>query len=301
LDERLASGAVQAVLAPLEDCHEGQRRFVVLRLSLMFRCLLLPDPLDYFQEPAVIERYRYQEFQALGDSYLTLDPAADGVHVDDYRLYIDVPLGPLDADELEVEVHFSRGGIAAPQLYDAICNLQPIEIRLRPDGLSFELDAASLDPVSLIQYCEIVFTYNPGLQVDRVRIFNRNPAVPQNGPELHFAGELDLLGAGIPETLSACQTYYLPFWWRRESADDSLLDLRLYLVDANGVARLEDEALLDPAAIHRRFLTIPCEIPPGDYEFMLRVFDSGEAIRLADTADQTLASLGRVNVRPPGA
>ena len=297
-EQRLTSGAVPAVLAPVGDCHQGQRPFVVLRLTVLFRCLLLPDPQAFLQQPQVIEHYGYQIDNAGEDPYLNLDPAGTLVHIDDYRLYIDVPFGLLDTPDLQVEVHYRQGNISADQLYDLLCNLQPIAVQLHDDGLSFTLGSQALDPLSVFQYCEIVFTYNPGLRVDSVQVFRHNPPPPDLTPDLSFAPGINLLAADYPASVSACQTLELQSWWRSRSPGH--LSLRVYLVDDRGIALVDDAAPLDLSGapgFQRRFLTVPCDALPADYALMLRLYDDqNQPLTISGADRQTLAPLGTVTV-----
>ncbi len=107
-----------------------------------------------------------------------------------------------------------------------------------------------------------------------------------------FGEAIRLEGWELPGRVNvrACQDVPFASWWHALAAPETDLGIGLVLADANGqgVVKVDAEPsgarTIDWAAdtyhLDRRTLTIPCDLPPGDYPLLIGLRDllSAEAV-----------------------
>ena len=101
----------------------------------------------------------------------------------------------------------------------------------------------------------------------------------------HFGEAISLQGWHLPDGVTVCACQEVPFesWWYALDAPGADLGIGLVLADANGqgVAKVDAEPsgarTLDWAAdtyhLDGRTLSVPCDLPPGDYPLLIGMFD----------------------------
>ncbi len=119
--------------------------------------------------------------------------------------------------------------------------------------------------------------------------------VPETlSPLARFGEAIRLEGWELPDGVNvrACQDVPFESWWHALAAPEADLGIGLVLADANGqgVARVDAEPsgarTIDWAAgtyhLDRRTLTVPCDLPAGDYPLLIGLHDlvSAEAVPL---------------------
>ncbi len=117
--------------------------------------------------------------------------------------------------------------------------------------------------------------------------------VPETlSPLARFGEAIRLEGWELPDGVSvrACQDVPFESWWHALAAPGADLGIGLVLADANGmgVARTDAEPSgartidwqADTYHLDRRMLTVPCDLPPGDYPLLIGLHDlvSAEAV-----------------------
>ncbi|RMF77177.1 MAG: hypothetical protein D6737_18465 [Chloroflexi bacterium] len=84
-------------------------------------------------------------------------------------------------------------------------------------------------------------------------------------------------------TVQPCQTIALESWWQVDAAPPANVSMTLVLVDANGIGIVNTDGTpadsytetWQPARLYldERTLTIPCDLPPGEYPLLTGLYD----------------------------
>ncbi len=300
--DRLLGGEVALVLSDSDWCDSLTMPYLALRAGSLLNCALVPDSSALVENPAFSADYPYTITGLPEDRVLQPELSGRLVHADAYGIRVDIP-GPLVAtDDLSVDVHFATGALSPDDLTTATCNDEPVPVAFREDGLSLRLPAGSYKPNRILQRCQLVYAYNPRLSVDRVQIFDTVPPLPLTRPDIHFANGLQLAGVAFSGAVQSCAALDLTMWWRVENLAAAVPDMTVYLVDARGIALAEQRSRLSGPGdgewlMDRRQIDIPCEVAPGQYEVLFRLFAGEERVAITHPPDlQTLAPLTMVEI-----
>lgn len=149
---------------------------------------------------------------------------------------------------------------------------------------------------------------NDGMLVSRVQ---RVPATLENSPVF---GEMLRLRAvsDVSETVSACEALTLNTFWRAEMNAPVDYSVSLRLLDMNGEKVAQSDSGLgivgtsqwDSEQLYadERTLTIPCELPAGDYQLYLAVYyyqapDAFLAVAGGESPESTMLFIRQIEVQ----
>jgi hypothetical protein len=196
----------------------------------------------------------------------------------------DFPTGELDHPPLRTETHFSPEALA--RLADFIDAAQQVWFMTTPE---VEADAAPFfDQLRTAGY---VATPYP-IQAERFRIaefvvwrFQQAPTITET--VLSFGEEgIRLEDWTLVDEPIACQTLRLQSWWRSGAVPEQNYSLTLVLRGADGNPVLNRDAaigdtlmqLWEPEQFYfdERLLTLPCDLPAGDYDMALGLYAQGD-------------------------
>ncbi len=297
IEDYLATNDTGLMLAPIPSCTKGDQPYLYFSLNPLFSCLIVASPEDFLQQPSAVAYYGYQRIQTAHENYMLLDPAQGMVNRDEFRVDVSIPVNFFGPGDLQIDISYANGTIAEDDLISLNCNDQPAIYTLREDGVSFTLAQSVVQPLQVFQHCQVLHQYNPALKVASVLIYRQHPPPPDTLLNLRFEHGPTLLAGDLPDSAPPCGTLYLSFWW---SGLADGLDQTLYLVDARKVPLLESHAALTiTGGFSRRFINLPCDLAPGDYDLLMRVYSGSTALNLADGSG-TIVHLGTISVRDSG-
>ena len=144
----------------------------------------------------------------------------------------------------------------------------------------------------------------------RATYYDLNP--PDTTADITFGDQLALLGFALPDGAEAqpCQPLYVRSWWQAARAPAANYQITMVLADEAGVGRAaHDGALADQytltwqpghTALDRRWIGLPCDLPAGDYNLLVSLYDVNTTDSLPVTAPagmDTYAYLTTITVR----